>query len=210
MATTVKWNMKGKYTKSCNCAYGCPCDFWDRPDKGFCTGMLAMHIDEGRYGDTPLSGLRFAATYHWPGALHEGNGAVQPFVDERATAEQRNAILMILSGQAGGKWFEVVASVVSTVHEPLFVPIQFEMDVAGRHGRVQIPGHLETVIEPIKDIVTGGAHSIQVVLPNGMEYRRAETATTTVNRASGKIAFDLGRAHSSLADVHHTDSGLAA
>lgn len=209
MAATVKWRMKGKYTKSCNCSFGCPCDFWDRPSKGFCTGMLAMHIDEGHFGDTPLGGLRFAATYYWPGALFEGNGSVQPFVDQRASEAQRNAILSILSGQAGGKWFEVVASIVSTVHEPLFVPIGFELDVARRKARVHIPGHLETVVEPIKDIVTGGDHRAQVVLPNGMEYRLAETATTSLNRATGKISYDFGPGHSSLAEVEHTDAGLA-
>ena len=66
MASGIAWKMKGMYTKSCNCAYGCPCDFWDRPTKGFCTGMLGMHIKEGHFGKTPLSGLSFAGVYHYP------------------------------------------------------------------------------------------------------------------------------------------------
>ena len=209
MSATIQWKMKGTYTKSCSCDLGCPCDFWGKPTQGFCEGMLAMQIEEGHYDSVPLKGLHFAATYHWPGPLYEGNGTVQPFVDERATPEQRNALLTILSGKAGSPWFDLVMSLVSTVHEPLFVPIQFEMDVPKRRARVQIPGHMETVIEPIRNIATGGDHRIQVVMPEGMEYKVSETAVATVNRASGKIRYDHPNSHSSLAAVEHTPAGVA-
>ena len=208
MASGITWKMKGMYTKSCNCAYGCPCDFWDRPTKGFCTGMLGMHIKEGHFGKTPLSGLSFAGVYHFPGALHEGKGSLQPFVDERASPDQRNALLTIMSGKAGGPWFEVVSSLLTTIHQPLFVPIHFEMDIKKLTAKVSIPGHLETVVEPIKNIATGGTHRIQVVLPEGMEYKMAETAATVVNRAMGKIPYDFPNGHSSLAEVEHTQTGV--
>jgi hypothetical protein len=208
MASDITWKMKGMYTKSCNCAYGCPCDFWDRPTKGFCTGMLGMHIKEGHFGKTPLSGLSFAAVYNFPGALHEGNGSLQPYVDERANADQRNALLTIMSGKAGNPWFEVVSSLLTTIHPPLFVPIHFEMDIKKLTAKVHIPGHLETVVEPIKNIATGGTHRIQVVLPEGMEYKMAETAAAVVNRAMGKIPYDFPNGHSSLAEVEHTQTGI--
>lgn len=210
MAHKIRWTMKGRYTKCCSCDLGCPCDFWGRPTHTSCEGMLGMQIDEGFYGDTPLSGLRFAAAYHWPGPLHEGNGMVQPYVDERATSAQREALLMILSGQAGGPWFELVASLIKTVHEPMFVPIEFELDVKKRKGRIVIPGVLETVIEPIRNIATGGEHRIQTVLPEGMEYRLAEVATTTTNRGLAKIKYNHPNGHSSVAFVEHTESGLLA
>ncbi len=208
MVSNVTWKMKGMYIKSCNCAYGCPCDFWDRPTKGFCTGMLGMRIQDGHFGKTPLNGLSFACVYHFPAALHEGNGSLQPFVDERASADQRNALLTILSGKAGGPWFEVVASLLTTIHQPLFVPIHFDMDLKKLTAKTHIPGHLETVVEPIKNIATGGTHRIQVVMPDGMEYKIAETAMTTVNRAQGKIPYDFTNGHTSLAEVAHTQTGV--
>lgn len=208
MASSVTWKMKGMYAKSCNCAYGCPCDFWDRPTKGFCTGMLGMRIQDGHFGKTPLSGLSFACVYHFPGALHEGNGSLQPFVDERASADQRNALLTILSGKAGGPWFEVVSSLLATIHQPLFVPIHFDMDFKKLTAKIHIPGHLETVVEPIKNIATGGTHRIQVVMPDGMEYKMAETAMATVNRSQGKIPYDFTNGHTSLAEVVHTQTGV--
>jgi hypothetical protein len=59
---------------------------------------------------------------------------------------------------------------------------------------VEIAGHIEPVIEPIKNIATGGSHRAQAALPDGMEYKVTETATTTVNRAKGKISYGSGRA----------------
>ncbi|MBI3680223.1 MAG: DUF1326 domain-containing protein [Acidobacteria bacterium] len=209
METKVNWTMKGRYTKRCNCQLGCPCDFWDRPSKGHCEGMLGMIIDEGHYGGASLGGIKFAATYFFPGALHEGNGRVQIYIDERANEAQRGALLTILSGKAGGPWFEVVASLMTTIYEPLFVPIEMDLDVEGLNGTVRIPGHLETIVEPIKNIATGGAHRIQVVLPEGMEYKVTETARTAVNKAQGNIAYDAGGLHSSLARVTHTPAGVS-
>ena len=37
--------------------------------------------------------------FQWPGAVHEGRGKCQPFVDERADAAQRDALIKIMSGQ---------------------------------------------------------------------------------------------------------------
>lgn len=144
-----------------------------------------------------------------PGALHEGNGRVQIYIDERAKQAQRGALLTILSGKAGGPWFEVVASLMTTIYEPLFVPIEMKIDVEGLNARVNIPGHLETVVQPIQNIATGGSHRIQVVMPEGMEYKIAETARGVVNKAQGKIAYDAAGGHSSLASVTHTPAGVS-
>ncbi len=208
MAKT-EWMMKGKYVKSCNCALGCPCDFWDTPTPGFCEGMLGMEIIQGYFGTTSLTGLKFAGLYKWPGPLHEGKGEFQPILDEKASPDQRNALLTILSGKAGNPWFEVVSSLISQVHEPLFLPIEFKMDKNKRHVTVKVPGILEMTAEPIKDAF-GHEHQIRVDLPKGMEYFSAETARTKVNKASGKISFNCPDKHSSVAHVIHTQDGLVS
>ncbi len=206
MAAT--WRMKGPYFKNCNCDPGCPCDFWARPTHNFCVGMLAMRIDEGHFNDTPLSGLTFAGTYHFPGALHEGNGTLQPYVSEKADAAQRTALLTIMSGQAGNAWFQVVASLLKTVLSPQFVPMQFEFDLDQRYSKLSIPGELETEGMPVKDLASGNPHRARVMLPMGMEYKWCEVATTKVLRGTGKIPFDCPPANSSLAIVEHTQDGL--
>src|SRR5206468_5444212 len=148
--------------------------------------------------------------YSWPGALHEGNGSVQPFVDQKASEEQRNALLTIMSGQAGNAWFEVLASVLSTIHEPQFLPITWEFDKARRKARVVIPGFLETLSAPLKVPATEDEQEVIVRMPNGMEYKEFYVAQTTVLKGTGAIKFDFKNRHSSLADVEHTNKGLQA
>ncbi|PYM83816.1 MAG: hypothetical protein DME09_09850 [Candidatus Rokuibacteriota bacterium] len=80
--------------------------------------MFAMQVDEGDFGGTSMRGVKFAAQYHGPGPMHEGNGTVQSILDERSSSAQREAVLQILSGRAGNPSFEVVASRVSRVLEP--------------------------------------------------------------------------------------------
>jgi hypothetical protein len=204
-----KWKMKGHYVKNCNCIATCPCDTVGVPyPHAGCEGMVGMHIVEGNFGKVRLSGLNWAATYHWPGALHEGNGTMQPFVDERATPEQRGALLQILSGQAGDTWFEVLASIVTKVHEPQFVPIRFEFDKRKRKARVSIPGFLETVSEPLKVPATGKDQRVIVRMPDGMEYKEMEVAASATLKGTGPIKFDHKNTHSSLAEVEHTHKGL--
>jgi hypothetical protein len=203
--------MKGHYIKNCNCIATCPCDTVGRPypDPG-CEGMAGMHIVEGHFGKLRLSGLNWVAVYHWPGALHEGNGTLQPFIDVRAKPEQRNALLQILSGQAGDAWFEVLASIVTKVHEPQFVPIRFDFDKKKRRARVSIPGVLETVSEPLTVPATGKPQRVTLCMPDGMEYKEMEVASSATLKSTGAIQFDHKNTHSSLADVQHSNKGLIA
>jgi len=202
------WMMRGEYVKNCNCAPGCPCDFWAAPTHHECTGMFAMRIRQGHFDKTSLDSIIWAGTYYWPGPLHEGNGTLQPYIGDKTTAEQRHALLTIMSGQAGNAWFEVVASVVSTVLEPKFVPIRFEFDLARRSANVSVAGEFETISEPIKNIATGDTHRILVEMPAGMEYFRPEIATTKVLKGTGAIKFDCPGSHSSLAIVEQRHTGL--
>ena len=78
---TSDWRLEGEWIKNCNCAFGCPCDFNALPTQGYCKGMVGMRITKGHFEKTNLDGLVFAATVHFPGALHEGNGQLQPIVD---------------------------------------------------------------------------------------------------------------------------------
>lgn len=67
---------------------------------------------------------------------------------------------------------------------------------------------LETVTEPIQNLAKGEPHRIQVVLPEGMEYKQAEIGLAKVNRCVGTIRYDRPNGHSSLAWVEQTEAGL--
>ncbi|MFQ5998450.1 MAG: DUF1326 domain-containing protein [Candidatus Bathyarchaeia archaeon] len=204
----IQWRMKGHWLKNCSCNAGCPCDFNQEPTHHVCEGMLGMQITKGNFGTVQLDGLKWAAKYKWPGPIHQGNGTAQPLIDSKANQKQRQAVLKILSGEAGGTWFEVVKSVVSKFEEPQFVPIDFEFDIKNRHAHVSIDGLLETVTEPIKNPVTGMEHRIEVNLPEGIEYKRAEIGNSSLNRGRGTIEYNWPNGHSSMAKVDHTNKGL--
>ena len=59
MAT--KWNMETEYIQSCNCAYGCPCNFNALPTTGHCEAFVGYKVRKGTFGDTKLDGATFAA-----------------------------------------------------------------------------------------------------------------------------------------------------
>lgn len=204
------WRLKGRWIKNCNCNYGCPCDFNAPPTHGECTGMAAMEVAEGHYGDVDLSGLRFAVTYYWPGPLHEGGGTMQAFVDERANEEQRNGLLEIMSGRESdeGTMFHIFSLIVEKHLSPQFVPIEFEFDEAGRRAHVSVPGAFDTTSEPIRNPVTGAPHRIQVLMPEGFEHRGGEIAAART-LGTGEISFEVESGHSTLAEVEHTPAGLA-
>jgi hypothetical protein len=205
------WKMKGQYLKNCSCLASCPCDTigFPAPHK-FCEGMAGMNIQEGYFDGVDLSGLKWVASYHWPGALHEGNGTLEAFVDERATEAQRNALLTILTGQAGGTFFEILSQIVTTIHGPHFVNIDWEFDKAKRRARVAIPGFLETTSEPLTVPASGDEQRVIVSMPNGFEYKEMEVAQTGVLRGTGEIKYDWQHTHSSVAEVEHTPTGLAS
>lgn len=205
------WRLEGEWLKNCSCAYGCPCDFNARPTQGWCKGLIAMHVTRGHFNDVNLDGLKWAVTVHFPGALHEGNGQLQPIIDEAASPEQRNALFQIMSGKnsAEGTLFHIVSLIVTKMHDPVFAPIRFSFDQEGRTARLDIPGVLTSDVEPIKNPVTGLPHRIEVMMPEGFEHRMAEVASANI-LSSAAIPFEVRGGHSSLAHVTQTPQGVAA
>jgi hypothetical protein len=205
------WRLRGDWVKNCNCAFGCPCDFNAPPTYGDCKGLVGMRIEQGNFGEISLDGLSFAIVLSFPGALHEGNGTIQPIVDERATGPQRDAIFAILSGKHSeeGTLFHIFSLIVTSVLEPIFAPIAFEFDMDGRTARISVPGILETESKPIRNPITGAPHRIQVVMPEGFEHRKAEIASARTE-STGGLKFIVPAGHSSLAKVEQTPTGVAA
>src|SRR5688572_6178202 len=57
--TTTRWRMVADETTTCNCAWGCPCQFNALPTHGRCEAVTAVRIREGHYGPTKLDGVTF-------------------------------------------------------------------------------------------------------------------------------------------------------
>jgi hypothetical protein len=143
-----------------------------------------MNIRHGHYGETSLDGVKFAAGYWWPGAVHEGNGMMQLAIDEHATPAQRNAIVAIASGTEGCAFFEIFSSVVSQTLEPIYTRIHLESDYERRTAMLKVTGLGEFRVEPIRNPVTGKEHRARIDLPNGFEFKVAEMANCVEHRAT--------------------------
>ena len=94
----IPWEIQAVELSSCNCAYGCPCQFNALPTYGNCEAAVGMHIERGRFGDTSLDGLDSVIVMQWPGPIHEGGGKIFVIIDERADQAQRESLLTIFSG----------------------------------------------------------------------------------------------------------------
>ena len=103
--TTTAWNVSGQYYETCNCDFICPCvpgQLAVRPTKGDCQFAMAFQIERGAFGAVSLNGLGFIVLGMTPAEMGKGNWSVGLIIDARATAEQRDAVTAIASGQAGG------------------------------------------------------------------------------------------------------------
>jgi hypothetical protein len=209
-AVMTPWEITGSELVNCNCDYGCSCQFNGLPDKGFCQAVAGIQIDKGHHGDTALDGLRIAAIFKWPGAVHEGNGEAVAFVDEAANEAQRDALLRIMSGQDTdplATMFAVYASTVTKMNEPVFTRIEFEVDVDGRRGRVFVRDFIETVGEPIRNKVTGAETRAQIVLPEGFEYEVAEVGSAS-SKTQGPLEIEMKDSYGQFARLHLNNHGV--
>ncbi len=208
--TDVKWTIKGREFVHCNCAYGCPCQFNARPTHGNCHAVACIKIESGFHGDTNLDGLCIGMIASWPGAIHEGKGQVVPIVDERATPQQREALLRIMSGQdtlPGATLFQVFSTTFDKFHDPVFVPVEFDVDVLNRIAKYNVPGWIESRGEPLRNPVTGQEHRARIHLPEGFEYDVCEVGrgwTTT----KGPVQLNIQDSHAQFARLHMTQSGV--
>lgn len=207
--TYVDWHITGPQISTCNCDWGCPCQFNAMPTYGDCRAAGAMRIDKGHFGAVTLDGLLWVAVFAWPKAVHEGNGEALVIIDERADAAQRDALLKILTGQEtvpGATHFNVFASTLSKVHDPIFTRIEFEADMEAATGRFRVPDVVESSVEPIRNPVTGAVHRARVVLPEGFEYLMAEYASSST-RAMGPIRHDWAKRHAHINQIDMTPYG---
>ena len=169
---SIKWYINGDYMLGCNCDYGCPCNFNAPPTKGFCEGAIGFLIEDGAYNGVSLNGLSAFIGVKWPGAIHEGNGTASIYIDEKALPEQRDALIKIISGEAGGQPFEILASTFTDIIGPKFVPI--EVKVAGKNTEVTVSNHVRMAFESIRNPVTGDETDPKVILPKGFIFTKGD------------------------------------
>ena len=204
------WEFEGRELVNCTCEYGCNCQFNALPDKGHCHAVAGIQIDRGHHGTTRLDGLRIGAIFKWPGPIHEGHGEALAFVDVRADAAQRDALLRIMTGQDTDPFatvFAVFASTIETMHPPVFTNIDFEVDVDGRRGKLLIDGYVRMTGEPIRNKVTGAESRVQIVMHGGFEYTVADIGSAS-SVGDGPVKVAMTDTYAQFARLHLNNHGI--
>lgn len=208
--TNIDWYIEGPSYGSCNCDWGCPCQFELLPTHGGCRGFDLVRIDKGHFGDVQLDGLKAGIFYAWPGPIFEGKGELQAMIDERADSSQREALLAIMSGkhtnEAATHWW-VYYAMSETIHDPLFKPIEFDVDIDARTARVVIPGVLQSLGSPIRSPATGDEHRVRIDMPSGIEFDLAEIGNASTD-ASGEITLNLENTYGQWNMIRQSGNGV--
>ncbi|HEY7694854.1 MAG TPA: DUF1326 domain-containing protein [Nitrososphaeraceae archaeon] len=192
-----KWNIKADYVETCNCDFGCPCNFDGFPTYGFCRALVFFHIKKGNFGSVQLDGLDVVYAVSWPKAIHEGSGTLQLFITKHSDQSQRNAIVNIFTGKARGDGpFALFSTTFKYILDSQFVEISSKID--GTKSSFSVPGILDVQLESFVNPVTGDLQQTKIQLPKGFIWKIADAAKTKVMKVltpnlnfdhSGKNAF---------------------
>ncbi len=205
------WVLNGREMANCNCEYGCNCQFGGLPDKGGCQAVFGMDIEEGHHGDTDLSGLKIAAAFRWPGPIHEGHGEAAAFVDERATDEQRKALLTIMTGGDTDPFatvFAVFAAMVENVSRAAIRADRVRRRCRRTHGAAaRSTARSKWTACRSEASSTASRSGRRFACEGGFEYEVAEVGSGT-SRSISPIEFAHSNSYGQFAHLHLDSHGI--
>lgn len=141
----MAYNMEGQLLEVCTCNVLCPCWVGEDPDSGTCDGLLGWHIETGTIEGVDVSGRSLVILGHIPGNILKGNWNIRVYIDDKATAEQKDAMLKVWTGQAGGPVADL-AKLVGRVDAVEQVPIAF--NVNGASGTITVGQAISASLAP--------------------------------------------------------------
>ena len=186
----MAYTLEGSILEVCDCKVLCPCWIGEDPDNGTCDSVIAYHVDTGEIEGVDVSGLTMAMVAHIPGNVLNGNFRTMTFVDDRASIEQEQALLMAFAGKLGGP-LEDLSKLVGEMVGVERAPITF--DVQGGKGTLRIGTDAEAVMEPYRGPtgeVTTLNESIFSTIPGSPAYV-AKASKYRVKNAAVGLDIDL-------------------
>ena len=186
----MAYTLEGSILEVCDCKVLCPCWIGEDPDNGTCDSVIAYHVDKGNIEGVDVSGLTMAMVAHIPGNVLNGNFRTMTFVDDRASIEQEQALLMAFAGKLGGP-LEDLSKLVGEMVGVERAPITFE--VQGGKGTLRIGADAEAVMEPYRGPtgeVTTLNESIFSTIPGSPAYV-AKASKYRVKNAAVGLDIDL-------------------
>jgi hypothetical protein len=117
----VSFSVRGSYFESCNCEAICPCRMvdgvkGDRSTYGVCYGALSWRIEDGVVGDIDVTGLCTALIVHYDDDEPGSPWSIVLHVDDRGSAEQREALADVFLGRLSGPHVDILPWVRKARH----------------------------------------------------------------------------------------------
>ena len=166
----MAYQIEGRLLEVCTCNVLCPCWVGEDPDGGVCDGTLAWHVDKGSIDGVDVAGTTLVILCHIPGNILQGNWKVRIYIDDGATAGQKDALVNLWSGKLGGPVADL-AKLVGTVDAVEQVPITFEVE--GVKGMLKVGSAIDAGLEPFKGATgkeTALHDSIFTTIPGSPAY----------------------------------------
>jgi hypothetical protein len=98
----MSFSVEGDYFEVCSCDVSCNCVWLGPATRDDCDVLLAWHVTRGNKDGVDLSGLNAVMAVHSPKRMTDGGWKVALYLDDRASAEQSEALGAVFSGAAGG------------------------------------------------------------------------------------------------------------
>lgn len=141
----MPYTLEGQLLEVCTCKVLCPCWIGEDPDNGTCDGTLAWKVEKGDINGVDVSGLTICVLAHIPGNILEGNWRAVVFVDDRASPEQKQALLDVWTGKLGGP----IADLVQLIGEVVAVKdVPFTVEVTDGKGKLVVGDEIYAEMEP--------------------------------------------------------------
>jgi len=200
--------MEVEYLQSCNCDYGCPCNFNALPTYGNCEALLGYHIRKGNFGDTNLDGIIFAWGLWWPKAIHMGEGIGKLYVDKKASKEQVKAIEEITSGKYGGGVFTIFPSTFKTTLPTEITNIEFHYNPYDAWLKVEGAGEVKS--EHITNAKTGAQWEGEILVPGGIAFKRGTVSSVNWHWMTSNISLKHEKKNGHTSLVSFSNEGCIA
>src|SRR5512134_4037808 len=176
----MPWQISGQYVETCNCDFVCPCvlTLMQQTTHGNCIFAMGYSIDRGSFDGTDLAGVKFVVVGHTPGSMNLGNWDVGLIVDSAASDQQREAVITIASGQAGGP-MAALAGLIANFKGVEVRPIRIEG--SGSNWTVSVPDMVEEGVAGAPGMSGDTLHLVNTGHPAGDRIALAHSTGTRIN-----------------------------
>ncbi|CAB3720357.1 hypothetical protein R8871_04792 [Paraburkholderia graminis C4D1M] len=182
-----EWQIAGEWFDVCSCNSPCPCTFAQPPTNNHCEVLWAYRINEGHYGATQMAGLKVVLIAGFTGNLWDG-AMLNPgvFFDAAADEDQRQALVAIFTGQAGGWMKQFVPTHVSGIKGVEFANISVEVDSALERWSVAVEDKVEASGRAMSGPTSDPTKRLQSYNPPGSEVGPTDAPVTWGKSVAGR------------------------